>query len=144
MSILVLRLSGGETSLSPMTIALSPAPRAPLSARIAAALSLHPILRRAAAQALHAAMLRLPDSIGTAANWRALSSVLLECEIELYPRPHMVPPVAGDIGRALEFSALARDAHNRGVMMRMRCERDALRSGRRVPRVIEAECRVVA
>lgn len=119
---------------------LNTSARPGIAARIAAALSLHPVLRRATAQALHAEMSRLDDSMGTAADWRALSSLLRECEIELYPRPHMVPPVAGDIDRAMQFGALATDAWNRGTMMRLRVERDAIRRGRRVPRVIDAVC----
>jgi hypothetical protein len=129
-------LSGFGTSFVSMT----PPTYRSLAARIAAAAFAHPILRRALVSALYAEMLRAPDAIGTAADWRALSRVLLDCEIELYGRPHMVPPEAGDILRALEFSALSRDAHNRGVMMRLRVERAALRSGRRVPRVIDATC----
>ena len=113
-----------------------------ISARIAAAAASHPILRRALASQLHAEMLGAEDSLSTAADWRALARLLLDCEIGLYPRPHMVPPVAGDMDRALVFSGLGRDAHNRGVMMCVRCERAALRAGRakRVPRVIDAVC----
>lgn len=135
----VLTVGDSGHNLSFMTL---PTAR-PLSARIAAAVSSHPILRRAIASSLYVEMLAAPDAIGTAADWRALSRVLLDCEIELYPKPHMVPSVAGDMGRALEFSALSRDAHNRGVMMRLRCEQAALRAGKRVPRVIDAVCREV-
>lgn len=119
---------------------MTPPTTARLSARIAAASSAHPILRRALVSRLYAEMLLAPDAIGTAADWRALSRVLLDCEIEMYGKPHMVPPVAGDIHRALEFAGLSRDAHNRSVMMRVRVERAALRGGRRVPRVIDATC----
>ncbi len=118
--------------------------RPTIAARIAAALRSHPILRRAVAPALHAEMLGLEDSLGTAADWRALSRVLLDCEIELYPCPDMVPRVAGDMVRALEFAELSRDAHNRGVMMRLRVERAALRSRKQAPRVIDAVCTEVA
>lgn len=86
----------------------------------------------------------MPDSVGTAADWKALGRLLRECSIDLYPRPHMVPPVAGDIHRAMEFSKLADQAWNCGTMMRLRCERDALRAGRRVPRIIDAACVEVA
>lgn len=111
-----------------------------LSARIAGALSLPSILRRAVALSLHAEMLGLADTMGTAADWRALARLLRECSLELFPRPHMVPPVDGDYDRAFAFGALADDAWNRSTMMRVRIERDALREGRRVPRVIEATC----
>lgn len=130
----VLTVGDSGHNLSFMTL---PTAR-PLSARIAAAVSSHPILRRAIASSLYVEMLAAPDAIGTASDWRALSRLLLDCEIGLYPRPHMVPPVAGDMDRALEFSAMSRDAHNRGAMMRVRCDGAARRSGRRMPRVIDA------
>lgn len=109
-----------------------------ISSRIRAASSAHPILRRALASRLHAEMSELPDSLGLADAWRALGRVLLNCEVELYPRRHATPPQAGDMDRALEFAEMYRDAHNRGVMMRLRCEQQARRT-RRAPRVIEVE-----
>lgn len=111
-----------------------------LSARIAAAASLPSILRRAVVQALRAEMVELSDSLSLAGDWKALGRLLRDCEIELYPHP----PVAGDMERALAFSALADDAWNRGTMMRVRVERDALRSQRRRPRVIDAAYTEVA
>ncbi len=106
-----------------------------LSARIRAASDSHPILRRALASQLYAEMAKLPDSLGLAADWRAIGRVLIACEVELY---------ADDMDRAREFFALGRDAHNRSVLMGVRCKGAALRAGRRVPRVIEATCVEVA
>ena len=116
----------------------------PLCDRIRATFPLSPILRRAVAAALHAELTTAGDSLANASNWKLLASLLHECEVELYPRPHMVPPGAGDLDRALEFSALADDAHSRAVMMRVRCERDALRATRRTHRIIDAVCVEVA
>lgn len=83
-------------------------------------------------------MTLLPDSIGTAADWRALGRLLRACEVDLY-----ATKTVADFDRALEFSALSNDAHNKGVLMRVRVERDAIRRGRRVPRIIDAACREV-
>lgn len=122
-----------------MQLPLSTAPRASIASRIAAASLSHPILRRAIAAQLHAEMSRMPDDIGLAADWRALGRLLRVISVELMqPRGS----VEG-FDRGVAFGALADDAHNRGVMMRVRVERQALRAGRRVPTVIDAVCREV-
>ena len=131
-------MSRRRTSLSSMTLPTS----STLSARIAAASAAHPILRRAFASQLYAEMAKLPDSIGLAADWRALSRLLLACEVELYPRPHTVPPVAGDMDRALEFAEMGRKAYNHSVLMGVRVKGKAMRKGKRAPRVIDATCEV--
>lgn len=109
---------------------------ASLAARIAVAGTLHPILRRAIAAQLHAEMSRLADDIGLAADWRALGRLFRSISVDLM-RPH---GSVEDFDRGLAFSVLADDAHNRGVMMRLRVERDAIRRGKRVPRIIDAAC----
>jgi hypothetical protein len=109
--------------------------RPALAARIAAASTSHPILRRAIAPALYAEMRGLADSLDVADSWRALSKVLTDCEVEL---------ASSDMDRAMDFGELSRKANNYGVLMGVRCKRAALRAGRRVPRIIETACTEVA
>lgn len=124
-----------------LPLASVPARPASLASRIAAASDLHPILRRAVAVQLRAEMAALSDDIGLAADWRALGRLLRSISVELMSLRH---GSVEDFDRGLAFSALADDAHNRSVMMRLRVERAAIRRGRRVPRVIDAVCREVA
>lgn len=123
-----------------MQLPLASARPASLASRIAAASTDHPILRRARAQALYAEMAAMPDSIGLAADWRALGRLLRSIAVELMqPRASVE-----EFDRGLAFSALADKAHNNGILMRVRVERDAIRHGRRVPSVIDAVCVEVA
>lgn len=85
----------------------------PLCDRIQSAYHLDPASRRITALALLHAMLVAgsPATVAAALSWRALGCLLGDCSIGLHPRPHLVPPVAGDLPRADYFWSLSSSAH---------------------------------
>lgn len=85
----------------------------PLADRIQAAYKLELADRRVAALSLLHAMLvaGAPATIDAALSWRAIGCLLADCSIDLYPRPHLNPPVAGDLPRADYFWSLSATAH---------------------------------